>query len=90
MFELEKYEAMAMLDLPENERRHLTARAEEITASFKELDAMSTDGVQPLSSVLHLHNILREDDAIKQFTRDEVLANAPDQHDGFFRVPGTL
>jgi len=33
---------------------------------------------------------MREDVAVKLLPRDELLANAPEEYDGYFKVPGTL
>ena len=84
------YENMAMLDLPESERAELEARFNEIVGSFAALDDYDTDGISPLVSVLDVQNVLREDVAVKLFTRDEVLENAPEKHDGYFQVPAAI
>ena len=90
MRSFKEYENMAMLDLPESERVELVERFDEIVGSFAILDDYDTDGVLPLVSVLDVHNILREDVAVKLFTRDEVLENAPEKHDGYFQVPAAI
>jgi len=41
-------------------------------------------------TVLDLHNILREDAAAKYFSREELLVNAPEQHNGYFRAPAAI
>ena len=84
------YESMAMLDLTEAERTRLTERFDEITGGFAALDAFDTDGVEPLVSVLDLHNVLRDDVASKFISREELLKNAPEQHDGYFQVPAAI
>ncbi|MFA6571339.1 MAG: Asp-tRNA(Asn)/Glu-tRNA(Gln) amidotransferase subunit GatC [Bacteroidota bacterium] len=30
---------------------------------------------------------MREDKVVQDFSRDEMLVNAPDEEDGFFKVP---
>ena len=84
------YEAVAMLRLSDDERIRIAARAEKIFGEFNALDAVETDGVEPLVSVLDEHSVLREDISEKLLTRDEIMANAPEKHDGYFQVPGTL
>ena len=84
------YENIAMLDLPESERAGLEARFDEIVSGFAALDDYNTEGVLPLVSVLDVVNVLREDVTVKLFTRDEVLANAPEKHDGYFQVPAAI
>ena len=84
------YEKMAMLDLSESERAVLKERFEEISGGFAALDAYDTDGVEPLVSVLDLNNVLREDVSTEFMPREEVLANAPESFDGYFRVPAAI
>ena len=84
------YESMAMLDLPDSERVGLAARFDEITGAFSALDAFDTSDVEPLVSVLDFHSVLREDEAEKFISREELLKNAPEQHDGYFQVPATI
>ena len=90
MFEIEKYEAMAMFDLDENEREKLRVQCESLTESFKAIDTIDTENVKPMVSVIDATNILRDDVATQFITRDELLSNAPEQHDGYFQVPETL
>jgi len=84
------YERMAMLDLSEAERARLSERFDEIAGRFSALDGFDTDGVEPLVSVLDLYNVMREDVAVKSISRDELLKNAPEQHDGYFQVPAAI
>ena len=84
------YESMAMLELSESERSELEKRFGEIADGFSALDAFDVDGVEPLVTVLDLHNVLREDVSAKFLSRDELLKNAPEQHDGCFQVPAAI
>jgi len=81
---------MAMLDLDDDERALLRERFDEITGGFSALDAYDTDGAQPLVSVLELQNVLREDVSSSFMTREELLKNAPEQHDGYFSAPAAI
>lgn len=90
MLEISQFEAMAMLDLQDDERETLRARLEALIESHKDIDVIDTEGVEPLVTVLDRYNVLREDVAEKMITREELLANAPDHYDGYFQVPGTL
>jgi len=85
-----QYEAMVMLDLQEAEREQLGERAEDLASGFDELEQIETDGTEPLVTVLDAQNVMRDDIAEKLLSRDEILANAPEQQDGYFQVPGTL
>ena len=84
------YESMAMLDLSVAERVELEERFDEIVDGFSALNKYDTSGVQPLVSVLDVQNVLREDFTEKLFSRDALLDNAPERHEGYFQVPATI
>ena len=90
MFDIKPYEAMAKFDLPGDERAKISAQAGMLVESFAALEKIKTDGVPPLVTVLDIQNVLREDVSAKLFSREELLANAPESHDGYFQVPKTL
>jgi len=90
MQDITQLETMAMLDLSQNERNLLERRLNALMASFSTLREVDAEGVEPLTSALDHINVWREDVAVKSISRDEILASAPAQHDGFFQVPGTL
>jgi len=90
MRKFKDYESMAMLDLSDAERVRLMERFEEVAGGFATLDEYDTSDVEPLVSVLDFHSVLREDEAIKLISRDELLKNAPEQHDGYFLVPAAI
>jgi aspartyl-tRNA(Asn)/glutamyl-tRNA(Gln) amidotransferase subunit C len=90
MENIKDYEAMAKLDLPDDERRWISAMADRLLDCFAELSGIDTDGVEPLFTVLDVQNVLREDISNKMLSREELLANAPMQEGGYFQVPRTL
>lgn len=85
-----EYEAMAKLCLPEEERAWMLGRAHVLELSFMALSAVDTEDVEPLVTVLDMHNVLREDVAKKLMPREEILFNAPEQYEGYFQVPKTF
>jgi len=84
------YESMAMLELSDAERLRLKERFDEIAGGFSALDAIDADGVEPLVSVLDLNNVMREDVSAVFISREELLSNATEQHDGYFQVPAAI
>jgi len=90
MLNIKPYEDMMKLDLPDAERAWVSARAGALVDSFAALDNMDTDGIEPLVTVLDIQNVLREDISVKMLPREELLASAPEQYDGYFQVPKTL
>ncbi|MBV8592931.1 MAG: Asp-tRNA(Asn)/Glu-tRNA(Gln) amidotransferase subunit GatC [Caulobacteraceae bacterium] len=58
-----------------------------ILAWIEQLDAVDTDGVEPMSSVVDQGLPMREDVVTEGGDAAGVLANAPKSRDGFFVVP---
>jgi len=88
--DIKKYEAMAKLDLPENERQWISGCVNVLVESFNELQKIDTSGVQPLVTALNIQNVFREDTCAKMLSREELLSNAPEQYDCYFQAPKTL
>ena len=55
-----------------------------------QLAELDTDGVEPMSHVFPLVNVLREDEVKPSMARELILQNAPKQKDGCFLVPKTV
>ena len=85
-----RYEKIAMIKLSESEHETLSERFDTVIADFCALDEYDTTGVEPLVSVLDVHNIMRDDIPMKAIQREELLKNAPEQYDGYFQVPATI
>ena len=54
------------------------------------LNELDTEGVEPMTHVFPVSNVFREDVAAGGDDRDNILANAPEQKDGAFKVPKTV
>ena len=55
-----------------------------------ELNELDTTNVKPTSHVLKMVNVMREDHASEGLPVEEVVKNAPDQQDGYIRVPSIM
>ena len=88
--DIREYEKMAKLNFNDPEREAAARDIDKFIKSFAELERIDTDGVEPLVTALEINNVLREDRAEKIITREELLANAPEQYGGYFKVPRTL
>ena len=55
-----------------------------------QLGELDTTGVEPMSHVFSVENVLREDVVTGVDMREEILANAPGEKDGMFVVPRTF
>lgn len=61
-----------------------------ILEHFSALEALDTDGVEPTAHPLPLGNIMRADEIQPSLSQAAILANAPEQEDGLFRVRAVL
>ena len=52
----------------------------------EQLQAVNTDGIEPLASVSEITPFLREDKVTDGNKTDDILANAPESVEGFFVV----
>ena len=85
--EVEHVARLARLELRPEEKERMRRELDGILAYIDKLRALDIDGVEPTSHAVPLTNIMRDDEPRPSFPRDEMLANAPDPHGGFFRVP---
>ena len=90
MSDIYSYEKAAMIELPKSGRMMLEERFDKVAGGFSALDIYDTSKAEPLVSVLDIRNVIREDIPAKIVTREELLSNAPEQYDGYIRVPATI
>lgn len=79
--------SLARLALTEEEINRLQYELGRILEYFQQLQELDTTDVPTTSHVLPMVNVFREDVVGQSLSQQEVLANAPDQVEGFFRVP---
>lgn len=51
------------------------------------LSAIDTENVERMVHVMPIFTVVREDTAIKNFTRDQLQQDAPETMDGYWQVP---
>jgi len=81
-------EKLARIDLTETERERLTEQLKRVVEYVEQLQAVDTEGVEPMSGVFHAAPAtLRPDRVGPCLDRDTVIKMAPDAKNGLFRVP---
>lgn len=78
---------LELSSLEKEEARRDMARMLDYIDKMNELD---TKGVEPMSHIFPVSNVFREDVARESGGLEMVLANAPEQKDGAFKVPKTV
>ncbi len=77
---------LARLRLSEEELNKLQIDLSHILAYIDMLKEVDVSDVPATAQVTDLVNIMRDDEVRQSLPREDVLANAPDQRDGMFRV----
>lgn len=54
------------------------------------LNELDTTGVPPMSHVLDVHNVFREDEVEQRIDHEDALRDAPDADSDYFRVPKVI
>lgn len=81
---------LSRLELQEGDRQAMTAELERILAYMEVLERLDTQGVEPMSHVFPVKNVLREDEVIPSQDRAELLAGSPAPDGEAFLVPKTV
>ena len=61
-----------------------------IVTWVEKLKEVNTDGVEPLTTMSHEVNALREDEVKPHLPHEDALRNAPKKDSYYFRVPKVL
>ncbi|MCX7988649.1 MAG: Asp-tRNA(Asn)/Glu-tRNA(Gln) amidotransferase subunit GatC [Thermodesulfovibrio sp.] len=78
---------LSRLELKDEEIEVYQDQLSRILDYVEKLNEVNTENIEPTSHVLSLNNVFREDMVGISLSREEVLRNAPDSTDKFFRVP---
>lgn len=84
---VKKIAKLARLQVTEDDLDYFAPQLGNILNFFEELREVDTEGVEPLSSVSDIALRLREDAINDGNIPQDVLANAPEEMEGFFVVP---
>ncbi len=80
---------LARLELTDDETKRYTQELSKILHLVDELAELDLSGSE-LDVVSEQPTLFRPDDRVWDFNRDELLSNAPQEENGFFRVPKIL
>ncbi len=85
--EVEHVARLAKLNLSEEELVRMTGQLDNILAYVAKLDELDTEGVVPTTHAFSINNAFREDEVIESLSREEALANGPNENGEAFVVP---
>lgn len=87
---LQKTAHLARLHFREEDAEAMMASMTEILDWVESLNALDTEGVEPLTHMSFESNVLREDGMHHPLDREAALRLAPKTDEAFFRVPKVL
>jgi len=85
--DIEKVARLARLELSEEEKETFGNQLDQILTYMEQLNRLDTTGVEPTSHAIPICNVFREDETRSSYPQEKVLGIAPDEEDGFFKVP---
>ena len=86
-----KYAAeLARIKLTAEEAQELQGQLEIILSFFKDLESLATENVEPLSQVLDVKNVFRQDLPKKSLDKQEILKLAPRKNGDFIKIPRAI
>ncbi len=89
--EVRRIAALAHIGLNDEEVARMAVELGQIVEFVEQLKAVDTEGVEPTDQVTGLIDVMRPDEVKpSKVTQDELLANAPEQRDGFIKVRRVL
>ena len=81
---------LSRLKLDEAEKEKMQGELQQIIAYMDVLNTLDTEGVEPMSHVFPVKNVLRPDVVEPSADRAELLKNAPVPDEAAFLVPKTV
>ena len=84
---------IALLDrlgLTETEVDRLSEQLSNILENFEVLQQVDTSGIPPTAQSITLQNVVRGDEIATSLPQSQILANAPQREENFFRVRAVL
>ena len=81
---------LARLGLTETEVDRLSEQLSNILENFEILQRVDTKGIPPTAQSIALQTVVRSDEVAASLPQSEILANAPQKQEDYFRVRAVL
>ena len=78
---------LARLELTDGEVERFTEQLSAILEAVAKVSELDLSDVEPTAHPLDVVNVWDDDEPRPSLPVEDALANAPDRHDGFFKVP---
>ena len=88
--DVEHIAKLAKLEFTEAEKEKFTHQMNQILEYMEQLNKLETSDIEPLSHVIELSNVFRQDVVKPGVSTEEALKNAPAKTEEFFKVPKVI
>ncbi len=85
--DVEHVAKLARLELTDEEKELYTKQLGDVLQYVNQMNEVDTSNIEPMSQVVDFVNVMREDKVVYEQTKEELMKNAPEQENGFFKVP---
>lgn len=85
--DVEHVAKLARLELTEEEKELYTKQLGDVLKYVEQMNEVDTSNVKPMTQVIDFCNVMREDKVVQEISKEALMANAPEEENGFFKVP---
>ena len=71
----------------EEEKELYTKQLGDVLKYVDQMNEVDTSNVKPMTQVIDFCNVMREDKVVQEISKEDLMANAPEEENGFFKVP---
>lgn len=85
--DVEHVAKLARLELTDAEKEKFTKQLGDVLKYVEQMNEVDTTNVKPMAHAFDIVNVMREDKVVNEVSREALLQNAPEEENGFFKVP---
>lgn len=82
--------SLSCVKLEESEVLEMQKQISTIVDYMDTLNELDTDGIEPLSHIFNITNVMRDDEIVASYSREDILSNAPQCNEESFIVPKVI
>ena len=83
-------EKLGNIELDKEQKCQVKSDLQKVISYINTLDELNTDKVEPTSHSSVQSNVFNDDEVLNSDKRDEILSNAKNKHNGYFKVHKTV
>ena len=88
--DVENVASLARLHFTDEEKEEMIATLNNILEYFDKLSELDTKDIEPLTHILPVQNVMREDEVQPSLDQETALKNAPKHDRGHFVIPKVI